>query len=63
MVDLSITVNNLYCNQPVMEAVWDYAYDRVGYLGNQYPIDHCYACDFEGDFEPTERGFASKLRE
>ena len=22
------------------------------------PIDRCYMCDFEGDFEPTERGFA-----
>lgn len=22
------------------------------------PIDRCYKCDFEGDFEPTERGFA-----
>ncbi len=39
------------------EAVWDYAYDRVGYLGNQYS-DCRYKCDFEGDFEPTERGFA-----
>lgn len=53
-----------YCEYPVLqqnpkalEAVWDYAYDRVGYLGTNTPIDHCYACDFEGDFEPTERGF------
>ncbi|MBL6537917.1 anaerobic ribonucleoside-triphosphate reductase [Streptococcus suis] len=53
-----------YCEYPVLqqnpkalEAVWNYAYDRVGYLGTNTPIDHCYACDFEGDFEPTERGF------
>lgn len=53
-----------YCEYPVLqqnpkalEAVWDYAYDRVGYLGTNTPIDYCYACDFEGDFEPTERGF------
>lgn len=53
-----------YCEYPVLqqnpkalEAVWDYAYDRVGYLGTNTPIDRCYACDFEGDFEPTERGF------
>ncbi|MGW8382608.1 anaerobic ribonucleoside-triphosphate reductase [Streptococcus parasuis] len=53
-----------YCEYPVLqqnpkalEAVWDYAYDRVGYLGTNTPIDHCYVCDFEGDFEPTERGF------
>lgn len=54
-----------YCEYPVLqqnpkalEAVWDYAYDRVGYLGTNTPIDRCYQCDFEGDFEPTERGFA-----
>ncbi|MCG4823368.1 anaerobic ribonucleoside-triphosphate reductase [Streptococcus gordonii] len=53
-----------YCEYPVLqqnpkalEAVWDYAYDRVGYLGTNTPIDHCYKCDFEGDFIPTERGF------
>lgn len=53
-----------YCEYPVLqqnpkalETVWDYAYDRVGYLGTNTPIDHCYACDFEGDFEPMERGF------
>ena len=53
-----------YCEYPVLqqnpkalEAVWDYAYDRVGYLGTNTPIDRCYKCGFEGDFEPTEKGF------
>ena len=53
-----------YCEYPILqqnpkalESVWDYAYDRVGYLGTNTPIDHCYKCDFEGDFTPTERGF------
>ncbi|MEX2784966.1 anaerobic ribonucleoside-triphosphate reductase [Streptococcus sp. H49] len=53
-----------YCEYPVLqqnpkalEAVWDYAYDRVGYLGTNTPIDKCYECGFEGDFQPTERGF------
>lgn len=53
-----------YCEYPVLqqnpkalEAVWDFAYDRVGYLGTNTPIDRCYACQFEGDFMPTERGF------
>ncbi len=53
-----------YCEYPVLqqnpkalESVWDYAYDRVGYLGTNTPIDRCYKCDFEGDFAPTERGF------
>ena len=53
-----------YCEYPMLqqnpkalEAVWDYAYDKVGYLGTNTPIDHCYACGFEGDFHPTERCF------
>lgn len=53
-----------YCEYPVLqqnpkalEAVWDYAYDRVGYLGTNTPIDHCLECEFRGDFTPTERGF------
>ncbi len=53
-----------YCEYPVLqqnpkalEAVWDYAYTRVGYLGTNTPIDRCYKCGFEGDFTPTERGF------
>lgn len=53
-----------YCEYPVLqqnpkalEAVWDFAYDKVGYLGTNTPIDHCYQCGFEGDFQPTERGF------
>jgi ribonucleoside-triphosphate reductase len=53
-----------YCEYPMLqqnpkalEAVWDYAYDRVGYLGTNTPIDHCYECGFDGDFTPTARGF------
>ncbi|BAK21090.1 anaerobic ribonucleoside-triphosphate reductase [Melissococcus plutonius] len=53
-----------YCEYPVLqqnpkalETVWDYAYDKVGYLGTNTPIDHCYVCEYEGDFTPTERGF------
>ena len=53
-----------YCEYPVLqqnpralEAVWDYAYDKVGYLGTNTPIDKCYQCGFSGDFAPTERGF------
>ena len=53
-----------YCEYPVLkqnpkalEAVWDYAYDKVGYLGTNTPIDKCYKCNYEGEFEPTKRGF------
>ena len=51
-----------YCEYPVLkqnpkalEAVWDYAYDKVGYLGTNTPIDRCYKCGFEGEFEPTKK--------
>lgn len=53
-----------YCEYPVLrqnpkalEAVWDFAYDKIGYLGTNTPIDKCYECNYEGDFEPTKKGF------
>ena len=53
-----------YCEYPMLqqnpkalEALWDFAYDKIGYLGTNTPIDHCYQCGFEGGFKPTERGF------
>lgn len=48
---------NMRQNPKALEAVWDYAYDKVGYLGSNTPIDHCYECQFDGEFEATERGF------
>ncbi|WP_034550709.1 anaerobic ribonucleoside-triphosphate reductase [Carnobacterium funditum] len=48
---------NMRQNPKALEAVWDYAYDRIGYLGTNTPIDHCYQCGFTGDFDPTEKGF------
>ncbi|MBM7824367.1 ribonucleoside-triphosphate reductase [Arcanobacterium pluranimalium] len=53
-----------YCEYPklthnvaALEAVWDYAYDKVAYLGTNTPIDHCYNCGFQGEFNPTAEGF------
>lgn len=53
-----------YCEYPkldhnvkALEAVWDYAYDRVSYLGTNIPIDRCYECGFEGDFDTTPHGY------
>ncbi|MRJ48549.1 anaerobic ribonucleoside-triphosphate reductase [Fundicoccus ignavus] len=48
---------NMRQNPKALETVWDYAYDRVGYLGTNTPIDHCYECGFDGDFDATARGF------
>lgn len=54
-----------YCEYPVLqqnpsalEAVWDYAFSRVGYLGTNTPIDRCMECGYEGDFSPLASGFA-----
>ena len=44
-------------NIKALEAVWDYAYDKVGYLGTNIPIDHCYECGFDGDFKSTPHGY------
>ena len=54
-----------YCEYPclqdnpkALEAVGDYAYNiGIGYLGTNTPIDHCFVCGFQGDFEPTDEGF------
>ena len=54
-----------YCEYPclqdnpkALEAVWDYACNiGIGYLGTNTPIDHCFVCGFQGDFEPTDEGF------
>lgn len=48
---------NIRQNPKALEAVWDYAYDKVGYLGTNTPIDKCYECGYNGEFNPTERGF------
>lgn len=48
---------NLKQNPKALEAVWDYAYDLVGYLGTNTPIDQCFKCGFKGEFKATERGF------
>lgn len=48
---------NLKQNPKALEAVWDWAYDHVGYLGTNTSIDKCFKCGFKGEFEATARGF------
>ncbi|WP_461240972.1 anaerobic ribonucleoside-triphosphate reductase [Paucilactobacillus sp. N302-9] len=48
---------NLRQNPKALEAVWDWAYDHVGYLGTNTSIDQCFKCGFKGDFKATARGF------
>lgn len=48
---------NLKQNPAALEAVWDWSYDKVGYLGTNTPIDKCYKCGFAGEFKATAKGF------
>jgi ribonucleoside-triphosphate reductase len=45
-------------NPDALEAVWDYAHEvGIDYLGSNSPIDHCFECGYEGDFQPTAEGY------
>lgn len=48
---------NIQQNPKALEAVWDYSYDKIAYLGTNAPIDMCYECDYRGEFTPTAFGF------
>ena len=48
---------NLRQNPKALEAVWDWAYDHVGYLGTNTSIDQCFKCGFKGEFKATAQGF------
>lgn len=48
---------NLKQNPKALEAVWDYAYDKIGYLGTNTPIDQCFKCGFKGEFTATAEGY------
>ena len=48
---------NLLNNIKALENVWDYTYDKVPYYGTNTPIDTCYSCGYEGEFNATSRGF------
>lgn len=48
---------SLVNNPSGLEAIWDYAYDRIGYFGTNTPIDKCYECKYEGEFKATDEGF------
>ncbi|WP_405169444.1 anaerobic ribonucleoside-triphosphate reductase [Paenibacillus sp. FSL H3-0286] len=44
-------------NPEALEAVWDFAYERVPYFGTNTPVDKCLECRYEGEFEATVSGF------
>jgi ribonucleoside-triphosphate reductase len=48
---------NMRNNIEALEDVWDYSYERVPYYGTNTPIDECYDCGFQGEFDCTSKGF------
>lgn len=48
---------NLRQNPKALEAVWDWSYNHVAYLGTNTAIDKCYVCGYAGEFTPTKRSF------
>lgn len=48
---------NIKQNLKALEAVWDYSYDKISYLGTNTPIDRCFECDFSGEFNATAKGY------
>lgn len=52
-----VSTQTLNKNPKALEAVWDWAYDKVGYLGTNTPIDQCYKCGFKGEFKAPSKGF------
>ncbi|WP_342661947.1 anaerobic ribonucleoside-triphosphate reductase [Corynebacterium lubricantis] len=48
---------NLTDNPAAFEAIWDEAYDHVGYFGINSPADVCFVCDFEGEFTCDRHGY------
>ncbi|AZS17220.1 anaerobic ribonucleoside-triphosphate reductase [Paenibacillus lutimineralis] len=49
--------DSLVHNPEALEAVWDYAYERVPYFGTNTPTDKCLECGYEGEFGATNSGF------
>lgn len=48
---------NLVNNPKALENIWDYSYTKVPYFATNTPIDSCFACGFEGEFDCTSKGF------
>lgn len=48
---------NLTHNPAALTALWNAAFEQVGYFGVNTPIDSCFECGFEGEFNCDELGY------
>ena len=48
---------NMQHNLEALEDVWDFACANVPYYGTNTPIDRCFECGYEGEFEATSKGY------
>ena len=44
-------------NLEALETCWDYAINRVPYIGTNTPVDECFECGFDGEFTATKEGY------
>ncbi|QFR55848.1 anaerobic ribonucleotide reductase subunit [Yersinia phage JC221] len=47
-------------NLEALEKVWDYAMEKLDYFGTNLPVDKCFECGSDDEFQPTEDGFHCK---
>lgn len=48
---------NLAGNMKALESLVDYGYKHIPYFGINQPIDHCFKCEYSGEFNATPDGF------
>ena len=48
---------NLRNNLDALEALVDFGYKHIPYMGVNTPCDACFKCGFKGEFSATPRGF------
>ena len=48
---------NLQHNPKAIEDVWDFSYRHIPYYGTNTPVDECYRCGYQGEFDCTNKGF------
>ena len=52
-----IDCNDLGKNPDALEPLWDYMYDKIGYMSINIKNDRCFECGYEGEFNPTDEGY------